>query len=445
VIQDPKLFRVLLRCLQSASVPAAETYSGERGAAFSSVPNAQRKRSLSLSVDADQGPSKALKLAHSPVPSARHKMHDSNKQKPSFNVQVLAATILYTAFQHLDHWPVPLVRAYAEDCFGPRSWVDDERCRLLVANLKLVHEEDSGLTSPTNPGDAQKVAEAYRKFESKPFEEEEDSSSPLLRRGSNFSAGSSAKRLRSMSIDSFQFESNSSIALDDDDSDSGEEEEVINTAVSDSVKDDDGNSSSSGEEDEEVLVTTKSNDGESPDTLPVSKKFSKGPLNRSRSNGSDGVTEGKAPTLDGIYPIAQFKLNLEKVRQRFWGLNLEYAYDCVSSSLIDRLDIKSKQNSGLLQTLPSFTAIPAVRRLIADNLERWLQSPALAGLARALFSATVSQMRNVDPPLIEDLRALDSILGMKLKANQVRSCLTYVWLVFELSSTDNGFLSFFLS
>jgi len=95
--------------------------------------------------------------------------------------------------------------------------------------------------------------------------------------------------------------------------------------------------------------------------------------------------------------------------------------------------------------LPSFTAIPAVRRLIADNLERWLQSPALAGLARALFSATVSQMRNVDPPLVEDLRALDSILGMKLKANQVRSCLTYVWLVFELFSTDNGFLSFFLS
>ena len=36
-------------------------------------------------------------------------------------------------------------------------------------------------------------------------------------------------------------------------------------------------------------------------------------------------------------------------------------------------------------------------------------------------------MRNVDPPLDEDLKAIDSILCMKLKANQVRSYLSGDW------------------
>ena len=370
MIQDAKLFRALIRCLQSTSVPATDMYASERSASFSSIPNAQRKRSLSLSTDGDQGPSKALKMSHSPIPSVRHKMQDSNKQKPSFNVQILAATILYTAFQHLDHWPAPLVRAYAEDCFGPRSWVDDENCRLFVENLKLIHAADSQQTDETKMEDAVRVAEAYRKFESTPFEEEEDTNSPLLRRGSNLSAGSSLKRQRSLSVDSSQFGSSSNIPLDDGDSDSGEEEEVINTAISDTTKHDGGHSSSSGE-DEEVVATTKSSDGESSDDHPTSRTSLKGSLNRSRSNGlAGGVAESKGLGLDGNYPIAQSKLDLEQVRQRYFGANLDYAYDCISSSLMDRLDIKSKQNSGLLQTLPSFTAIPAVRSLIAQNLEK---------------------------------------------------------------------------
>jgi integrator complex subunit 1 len=57
--------------------------------------------------------------------------------------------------------------------------------------------------------------------------------------------------------------------------------------------------------------------------------------------------------------------------------------------------------------------------MVAENLEKWLQSPALAGLARNLFASTVQNMKNIDPPLEADLRAVDSILDMRLKANQV--------------------------
>jgi integrator complex subunit 1 len=111
---------------------------------------------------------------------------------------------------------------------------------------------------------------------------------------------------------------------------------------------------------------------------------------------------------------------LSRIRQRYVGENLHRAHLSISSSLIGRLEQKSRQNSGLLQSLPSFTTIPAIRSMIAENLEHWLKSPALAGLARNLFSRTVNHMKNIDPPLDEDLKAIDSILKLKLKANQVR-------------------------
>jgi integrator complex subunit 1 len=68
-----------------------------------------------------------------------------------------------------------------------------------------------------------------------------------------------------------------------------------------------------------------------------------------------------------------------------------------------------------------FVSIPKVRSLIASNLSKWLQSPALAGLARTLFSATVNHMKHEDPPLPDDLLAIDSILAMRLKANQLNA------------------------
>ena len=146
----------------------------------------------------------------------------------------------------------------------------------------------------------------------------------------------------------------------------------------------------------------------------------KGQNTNSRAMGVNG--NDSAPLMDTfrLYPIRQRHLNLVRVRQRFFGANREYAQKLVSSSLSSRLDVKTKQNSGLLQSLPSFTAIPGIRSLIARNLEKWLQSPALAGLARTLFSCTVNEMKNVDPPLEEDIKAIDSMLSMKLKANQVR-------------------------
>jgi integrator complex subunit 1 len=73
-----------------------------------------------------------------------------------------------------------------------------------------------------------------------------------------------------------------------------------------------------------------------------------------------------------------------------------------------------------------------VRKLVAANLEKWLQSPALAGLARSLFISTVNHIKIVDPPLNDDLRVIDSIVGMNLKSNQV-SQLTFTLLAPTLS------------
>ena len=100
-------------------------------------------------------------------------------------------------------------------------------------------------------------------------------------------------------------------------------------------------------------------------------------------------------------------------------MNLQHAHKAIAGSLSERLDLKSKQNSKLLMALPSFVSIPAVRLLTAQHLERWLQSPALSAQARTLFAATVQNMSNVDPPLPEDIQAIDSIMEMKPKANQL--------------------------
>ena len=92
----------------------------------------------------------------------------------------------------------------------------------------------------------------------------------------------------------------------------------------------------------------------------------------------------------------------------------------IGSALSSRLGEKVKQNSGLLATLPDFTLVPQVRGLVASQLEKWLQSPALSGLARTLFSKLVKGLENVNPPLPEDVSTIQTILSMTLKANQVR-------------------------
>lgn len=355
---------------------------------------------------------KSLKASHSPVPGTRPKLVinvQDAQTKPSFNVAVVAASILYGAFQHVDHWPTPLVRAYAEDCFGPRLWVDDEGCRLLVKNLALSHEEIvSAVASEQLNEEAKLVAEAYGRFElteepetSDLYLPEPEPPSPVKRRGSLSSSGSlSTSRPSIMRRESG---SRSHLSSMEELSDDGDKDDfrILN---GDGGKSD----SSSGEEDadiEEVLVTTG-------DTMSTSVALM-------TKQSTDSASENKSTTRLDLYPIQQVRVNLCRVRQRFFGRNLGQAHEAISSALVERLDLKSKQNSGLLQCLPMFTTIPGVRSIVADNLEKWLQSPALAGLARTLFSSTVGRMKNLDPPLEDDLRAVDRILSMRLKANQV--------------------------
>lgn len=389
-----------------------------------SHPVVSRKRSLSFSVDADRMANKNIKLTHSPVPGTRHGhkvFMDAGKRKPSWNIQAMAAAVLYTSLQHLDHWPAPLMKAYADDCFGPRLWVDDPRCKLLVNNLALAHSAEHANAGDDLLHDASKVANAYRQFEQLPPEENADDSDapfqPQSRRGSlGASSTGSGHLYRTTSAESL---TNSSLVKpkpfvnkNGDDSDSGDEEEecLLDSAVGNIAKrSDDDDDSSSGEEDEEVVVTTKSNGNDKMD-VDIENGIS------AAASSDNGVS----PPAEALYPIVQSNVDLTRVRQRFFGDNLAYAHESISGSLLERLDVKSKQNSGLLQSLPLFTAIPGVRYLIATSLEKWLQSPALAGLARTLFASTVNSMKNVDPPLEEDLNTIDCVLAMNLKANQVR-------------------------
>jgi hypothetical protein len=119
------------------------------------------------------------------------------------------------------------------------------------------------------------------------------------------------------------------------------------------------------------------------------------------------------------YPVVPKRLNLLRVRPRYIGINLKRAWRGISAALSGRLDQRSKQNTRLLQALPSFVVVPAVRSFSAQHLGKWLQSPALSGPARLLFTSTVNMLKNADPPLKEDLEAIDAILSMQLKANQL--------------------------
>eukprot|EP00977_Amphora_coffeiformis_P016398 scaffold5079_cov169-Amphora_coffeaeformis.AAC.7 len=335
---------------------------------------------------------------------------------PTFKLPVLVATILYTAFAHVDHWPVPLVEAYAADCFGSRAWVDDADCELLVKNLALVHTnnamEDS--TDPEQENEAARVYDAYKDFSM----DEESQPAPTI------DASNVAQRRPSMS----SVASNSSAGhRHSPKPETGTTEQTDKTIPSDKLESktkqrtkkkssskakEDGNSSSSGEEEEEDtdVVMSESNDDES--------KQGTGPKDTLHPSSLNGSTGDIAKSSKKLHPIVQRHLRLERVRARYFGVNRDAAHDAVSSALLDRVEQKSKQNSGLLQTLPSFAPIPRVRALVTENLGKWLQSPALAGLSRTLFSAAVENMKNVDPPLPEDLAAIDSILAMKLKANQ---------------------------
>lgn len=404
---------------------------------------AGRKRSLSMSSESSSmgvGGNKSMKIGHhqSPVPMSRKNTVSMGK-KPAFNLQILAATILYTAFQHLDHWPVPLVKAYAEDCFGPRLWVDSEHCAILTENLALSHSSSISDDQFTDmdidladavAADAASMAASYRQFQASLQTGTEDWSVKDDAASSKASYRRHLSSASSCSVDSSGAKKSNELQQNVN-SDSGiEVHNSVELSLSDrpnaKSKQGDSDSSSSGEEDEpDVSAIVRGGSGHG--STDKDGKMS------SRNTSTNGAHKNHVTSLsdDGkrnlfevsstLYPVVQKNLNLTRVRQRFFGANLESAREAITSTLSDRLDVKSKQNSGLLSCLPGFTSLPGVRRLIGRNLEKWLQSPALAGLARSLFSATVRQMKNVDPPLEEDLLAIESILGMRLKANQVRS------------------------
>jgi hypothetical protein len=156
VIQDKTLFRALVKCLQANDqddISDTKLLSG-------------RKRALSIT--RDNVPNKAIKVTHSPVtPASRQRpvLEASLLRKPRFNIPVLAATILFTSFQYIDHWPAALVKAYADDCFGSRSWVDAEECRAFVENLALVHSAQNTMDEDYSEeflNHARVVADRYR-------------------------------------------------------------------------------------------------------------------------------------------------------------------------------------------------------------------------------------------------------------------------------------------
>jgi integrator complex subunit 1 len=154
------------------------------------------------------------------------------------------------------------------------------------------------------------------------------------------------------------------------------------------------------------------------------EKVNQGTVDQSRSAATEvdekGATTGNIVLHKYRYPVKQHYLKLERVRHRYYGKNRTAAHNAILMSLTKRLNTKSKQNSGLLQCLPSFMEISGVRKLVAARLEKWLQSPALAGLARSLFTCIVQRIKIVDPPLDDDLHVINSIVEMNLKSNQVR-------------------------
>jgi hypothetical protein len=458
VIHSQNLLRALVSCL-SCSTEDPATLSNKSN--LQTLPSRKRTHSFGGDTSSDNGTgnpnNKFMKLTPH-ISKRRTSIVNNNLNsnqtttKPEMNVRVLAATILFVSFEYLDHWPVPLVQAYADDCFGPRLWVDLPASQLLAKNLELAHREDSATFQEKLDNDeewsanAQLVADFYNHFVQNGVTKGEQSGkvSPLLsspskqlRRGSHSSFASHTSSLsfpstglpgrrRSMSSESLdnpnlipvssvpRNTTTTANSNDGEESDSGDEEVAITTALSkESViaKNDDGSSSSSGEEDgEEVVVaTTRSFDEDSTHPEP----------RHSPTTSSTCSVAVDPNALKITYPVTQQQLVFTRIRQRYFGVNLEYAHAAIAQSLQDRLDVKSKQNSGLLQSLPFFTSIAPVRRLITSNLEKWLQSPALAGLARNLFSATVKMMKDVDPPLPDDLEAIDNILAMRLKANQV--------------------------
>ena len=373
-----------------------------------------RKRAFSsTSVEDNTSTPKSMKMMKSPMPHGTDCVKTPILNGPTFpalgvqggqsaqissssleiNFSVLASVIFYSVLRYVDQWPAVFLKLFAEDSFGPRIWVDDDRCQLFVQNLTMALDSSSNEASVS--------AEYFVK---------------------NFDSFLSGDVPMQNEIDG-----------DGSDSDSGDEEYVLEGAIGGlpltinktqpALTLDD--SSSSGEElsSNELVISTNEARGHLQDDAESESTTSQG----SDDNARDGISplpsqssQGQSQEQIQIQPWWKCeKIIKDKVCNRYFGVNRDAAFDMIGSALSARLGEKVKQNSSLLSTLPAFTRIPRVRSLAASQLEKWLQSPALSGLARKLFSTTVGRIENVDPPLPEDISAIQSILSMSLKANQV--------------------------
>jgi hypothetical protein len=303
--------------------------------------------------------------------------------------------------------------SFAEDSFGPRRWVDDDRCSSFVENLNSTAPKDAA-TETSNFSQAASFFEhsfqSYLKTKSKSCAEDETCTSDRPAHGPAHLEPSITSAL----IDSGS------------ESDSGGEECVLEVSSGSALK----YSDPLAEHTKQINSSTEFTSSLAGAKIQTSKKNSHivGDVK------STDKTARKSAHLDQHHHDDSWwrpKTRNTRHRCRFWGSNKMLAHEMIAQALVARLDAKLKQNSKLLNTLPSFMSVSQVRRLVASQLEKWLQSPALSGLARPLFSTLTSEIKNVEPPLDDDIETISIILSMTLKATQVRNNVVAFFILFH--------------
>lgn len=369
-----------------------------------------------------------------------------------FNTQLFAAVVLFASFRFVDQWPSLFVEAFAEDLFGARSWVDDERCSEFVSNIRLLlQNETNEIILPGTLEQATVLSSTFEKGISGI-----DLSSNSLEHNHTANEATSKKDKRQPKTDEGKVSS--------DESDSGDEEvvELFSSSVRNlppaksaninEPKNVEISSALSNPGDEKVMEETKvreinGNDGNSEgmqkvaETQTITSTFDVGTKIQT-------IVEGNLPSTKALSESVMnriYAVNLQStlhIRQRYIGPNRSLSLKLIEGALLKRLQSQTKQsNTKLLSCLPNFLqALPRIRLIIAQNLEAWLHSPALADLARTLFSNLVESLENIDPPLPEDLNVISLVLSFKVKSIQVsyRSLFLselYLYLYYETQFT----------
>jgi len=424
VLEDESIFQSLLQMLspkEALSIPHLSVPVNSNRA--NNIPSIQpnnnsssqniRKRAYS---DADNTISqkKQKKLTASGSSSNLSSiisLKGSGTDKYDSEQRIFALSVLFTCMRHLDHWPATLVKAYAEDCFGERYWVDDELCQDLVANLSAVHTA-SDISNEILDTSTLDLARLFANHHSNHIDNPEAEVASIL--------PSKLKLNNKLQTSSYHEDTRNKDPVSD--SDSGDEEMIV----------------------EEMSVSSNSNkvhninshhsllelNASSKLVQPMEQTCNEERIKRKNYDETNKPLIPKEIPVEKNQKITERHLNLEKIRPRYVGENKLLAHRIIVEVLSCRLQSKTRHYSQLLTTLKDFITIPRIRSLIAQNLERWLQSPALSGLARTLFSSIVKCMENNDPALKEDIHAIDSILSMQLKANQV-IFLFFVFLAFS--------------